>query len=61
VGRRVPAPPKEDAQSEALEWELWERRESEEERRAQAEEPGAEVEELLLLPTPALMASAEEE
>jgi hypothetical protein len=33
----------------------------EEERRAEAEDLGAEVEEPLFLPTPALMASAEEE
>jgi hypothetical protein len=59
--RRVPAPAEEDAQSEASEWELWVRREREEERRAEAEELGAEVEELLFLPTPASMASAEEE
>ena len=51
----------EDAQSEASEWELRERREREEERRAEAEGLGAEVEEPLFLPTPAFMASAEEE
>jgi hypothetical protein len=61
VGRRVPAPVEEDAQSEASEWELRERREREEERRAEAEGLGAEVEEPLFLPTPAFMASAEEE
>jgi ribonuclease HI len=61
VGRRVPAPAEEDAESETSEWELRERRESEEERRAEAEELGAEVEEPLFLPTPAFMASAEEE
>jgi ribonuclease HI len=61
VGRRVPAPAEEDAQSEASEWELRERREREEERRAEAEGLGAEVEEPLFLPTPAFMASAEEE
>jgi hypothetical protein len=53
VGRLVPAPVEEDAQSEASEWE--------EERRQEAEELGAEVEEPLFLPTPAFMASAEEE
>jgi ribonuclease HI len=43
VGRLVPAPVEEDAQSEALEWELRERREREEERRAETEGMGAEV------------------
>jgi hypothetical protein len=61
VGRRVPDPAEEDAQSEASEWELRERREREEERRAEAEELGAEVGEPLFLPTPAFMASVEEE
>jgi ribonuclease HI len=62
VGRRVLAPADdEDAQSEVSEWELRERREREEERRAEAEGLGAEVEEPLFLPTPAFMASAEEE
>jgi hypothetical protein len=61
VGRRVPAPDEEDAQSEASEWELRERREREEERRAEAEGMGAEVEEPLFLPTPAFMASEEDE
>jgi hypothetical protein len=61
VGRRVPAPAEEDAQSEVSEWELRERREREEERRAEVEGLGAEVEEPLFLPTPAFMASAEEE
>jgi hypothetical protein len=37
VGRLIPAPAGEDAQSEASEWELRKRRESEEERRAEAE------------------------
>jgi hypothetical protein len=60
VGRRVP-PPAEDAQSEASEWGLRERREREEERKVEAEELGAEVEEPLFLPTPAFMVSAEEE
>jgi hypothetical protein len=61
VGRRVPPPAEEDAQSEVSEWELRERREREEERRTEAEDLGAEVEEPLFLPTPAFMASAEEE
>jgi hypothetical protein len=61
AGRRVAAPAEEDAQSEAPEWELRERREREEERRAEDEELGTEVEEPLFLPTPAFMASAEEE
>ena len=61
VGRLVPAPVEEDAQSEASEWELRERREREEERRTEAEGMGAEVEEPLFLPTPAFMTSAEEE
>jgi hypothetical protein len=52
VGRRVPAPVEEDVQSEASEWELRERREREEERAAEAEGLGAEVEEPLFLPTP---------
>jgi hypothetical protein len=61
VGRRVPAPAEEDTQSEVSEWELRERREREEESRAEDEELGAAVEEPLFLPTPAFMASAEEE
>ena len=61
VGRLAPAPVEEDAQSEALEWELRERREREEEKGAEAERLGAEVEEPLFLPTPAFMAFAEEE
>ena len=60
VGRRVPAPA-EDAQSETSEWELREREEREEERRVEADELGAEAEDPLFLPTPAFMASAEEE
>jgi hypothetical protein len=49
-------------QIEASEWELRERREREEERRQEAEELGAGGEEQpLFLPTPAFMASAEEE
>jgi hypothetical protein len=61
VGMRVPAPSEEDAQSGASEWEHRERGEREEERRAQAEELRAEDEGPLLLPTPALMVSAEQE
>jgi hypothetical protein len=61
VGRRVPSPAGEDAQSEASEWEIRERREREEERRVEAEELGTEVEEPLFLLTSAFMASAEEE
>jgi hypothetical protein len=61
VGRRVPAPAEENAPSEGSEWELRERREREEQRRAEAEGLGAEAEEPLFLPTPAFMASAEEE
>jgi hypothetical protein len=61
VGRPVPAPAEEDVQSETSEWELRERREREEKRRAEAEGLGVEVEEPLFLPTPAFMASAEEE
>jgi hypothetical protein len=61
MGRRVPAPAEEDAQSEASEWEHRERREREEARRQEAEELGAEGEELpLFLPTPSFMVSAEE-
>jgi len=61
VGRLVPAAAEEDAQSEASEWELRERREREEERGAEAERLGAEVEEPLFLPTPAFIASGNEE
>jgi hypothetical protein len=61
VGRLVLAPAEEHAQSETSEWELRERREREEEREVEAEGLGAEVEEPLFLPTPAFMASAEEE
>jgi hypothetical protein len=61
VGRLVPAPAEEDAQSEASEWELWERREREEERRVEAEELGVWGKEQPLLPTPIFIASAEEE
>jgi hypothetical protein len=59
VWRRAP-PPAEDAESEVSEWELRERREREEKRRAEVEELGSEVEEPLFLPTPAFMASAGE-
>jgi len=59
VGRRVPPAAEEDARGEVSEWELRERGEREE-RRAEAEELGAEVEEPLFLPMPAFMASAEE-
>jgi hypothetical protein len=62
VGRRVPAPAaEEEAQHEASEWELRERREREDERRAEGEELGTEVEEPLFLPTLALMVCAREE
>jgi len=49
-----------DAESEASEWELRERREREEGRRAEAEVRG-DGEEPLFLPTPPFMASAEAE
>jgi hypothetical protein len=60
VGRRILRPAaEEDVQSEALEWELQERREREE-RRVEAEELGAGGEELpLFLPTPTFMAAVE--
>ena len=61
VGRLVSPPAEEDVQSEASEWELRERIEREEEKGAEAERLGAEVEDRLFLPTPAFMASAEEE
>jgi len=52
----------EDDQSETSEWEHRERQEREEERRLEAEEAGAEVEERLrFFPTPSVMASAVEE
>ena len=66
VGKIVPAL-EEDAGSEASEWELRERTELEEERRAEAEalgaedETGAGEESPLFLPTPPFMASAGEE
>jgi len=48
----------EDDQSETSEWEHRERQEREEERRLEAEEAGAEVEERLrFFPTPSVMAS----
>jgi len=54
VGRRVPDPAEEDGQSEASGWKLREREERGEERRLEAEELGAEIEELLqFFPTPA--------
>ena len=62
MGRIVPPVEKEsDTGSEVSEWELWERREQEEERRVEAEVLGAGEESLLLLPTPPFMASAGEE
>jgi len=62
VGRLVPPPAEEDAQSGASEWELRERREREEEERgADSGRLGAAVEEPLFLPTPAFMVSTEEE
>ena len=65
VGRLVPPEEEGDAGSEASEWELRERQEREEEREVEAEVLGAEWgagEELpLFLPTPAFMASADED
>jgi hypothetical protein len=70
IGRLVPDPAEEEAQSEASEWELRERREREEESRQEAEMLGAgcwvlgaEEEEgrPLSLPPPSFMASAAEE
>ena len=61
VGKTVPAA-EEDARSEASEWELRERAEREEERRAEAVVLGMEEEEhLLFLPIPSFMALAGEE
>ena len=66
VGKIVPSV-EEDAGSQASEWELRERMEREEERRAEAEalgaedETGAGEEPLLFLPTPSFVASAGEE
>jgi hypothetical protein len=59
VGRRVPSPAEEDAQSEVSEWEHREWREREDEKIEVPEVLGAEVQEPLLFPTPAFMASAE--
>jgi hypothetical protein len=61
VGRRVPSPVEDDAESEASERERRERREREEERRVEAGELGAEAEEPLFLPTPVFMAPVEGE
>jgi hypothetical protein len=62
VGRLVPAPVEEDAQSETLEWQFRERSEREEVRRREAEELGEGGEEQpLFLPTPSFMVSTEEE
>ena len=61
VGRLALAPVEEDAQSEASEWEVRERREQEDEREAETERLGAVVEESLFLPTSAFLSSAEEE
>jgi hypothetical protein len=66
VGRRVPAPPEDDAQSGASEWGT-PGAEGKEERRQEAEGPrgrgaGTEDEERpIFLPAPSFMASAEEE
>ena len=66
VGKLVLVEDEGDAGSEAPEWELWERREREEDRRVESEELGAvrEVgageEPPLLLPTCAFMASGGE-
>jgi hypothetical protein len=62
-GEANPSPNEDNAQSEASEWELRERREMEEERRQEAEGPGAEVERSYrsFSPPPSFMASAEEE
>jgi len=66
VGRPVQAVGEGDAGSDVSEWELRERREREEERRAEAVVRGADDElgvgELLLfLPTPSFVASADEQ
>jgi hypothetical protein len=56
VGRLVPAPAKDDAQSEASGWEFRERREIEEESRVEAEELDAgDEEQPLFLPAPSFM------
>ena len=59
VGRLVPA--EEVAGSDVSEWELWESKEREEERRVEAEEPSAGEELPLFVPTPPSIASAENE
>jgi hypothetical protein len=62
IGRRVPAAAEEDARSEASEWEPRERRKRGEERRHEAEELGAEVEERpLFFPTPSFIDYTEDE
>ena len=61
VGRLVPPLGETDAESEVSEWELRERREREEERRAEAEEGCTGAELPLFLPTPSFMATADEE
>jgi len=60
VGKTVPVVD-DDAGSEASEWELRERTEREEERRAEAEALGTGEEPPLFLPTPPFMTSAGEE
>jgi len=60
VGKTVPVV-EEDAGSEASEWELRERTEREEERRAEAEVLGTGEEPPQFLPTPPFMATAGEE
>jgi hypothetical protein len=59
--RQVSASDEEDAQSDTSEWELRERRERQEERRAEDEGMGAGVEEPILFRMPACMASTSEE
>jgi len=59
VGKLAPAG--EDAGREASEWKLQQRREGEEERWNEVEEPGVGGEELLFPPTPSFIASSEEE
>lgn len=60
-GEAGPSPWLRKTHSEASEWELRERGEMEEERRQEAEEPGAgDEEQPIFLPTPSFMASAEE-
>jgi hypothetical protein len=60
TGTLAPVPVEEDAPSEAAEWDLRERTDGEEERRAEAEGLGAEVEEPLFVTSPSCMASAEQ-